>query len=263
MSELLRYDTAPRRRSAILASLRATGFVSVAELTEALGVSDMTIRRDLRKLERDDQVRVVRGGVSLPLGSLHAPAFSSRAARAGSAKGRIAAAAVGLIEAGETVAVDAGTTTFAFAEQLPVTLAGTVVTNSVPVIQLLLAREAPRIVGLGGEIVVESQAFAGPMTVEAAAGLRATTYVMGAAAVDERGIYVSTDLERPTKRAMRDMASRVLLLVDHTKFQASAPVLLCSFAEIDVLVTDRRPPAAVATALREAGVEVVLPAARE
>ncbi|HRW17545.1 MAG TPA: hypothetical protein P5181_01750 [Dermatophilaceae bacterium] len=86
---------------------------------------------------------------------------------------------------------------------------------------------------------------------------------MGAAAVDERGIYVSTDLERPTKRAMRDMASRVLLLVDHTKFQASAPVLLCSFAEIDVLVTDRRPPAAVATALREAGVEVVLPAARE
>ncbi len=258
MTELMRYETAPQRRTAILTSLRSTGFLSIAELTEAHGVSDMTIRRDLRKLERDDQVRVVRGGVTLPLGSLHAPAFSSRAARAGAAKSRIAAAAAALIREGENVAVDAGTTTYAFAERLPMGWVSTVVTNSVPVIQLMLNRGEPRILGLGGQLVIESQAFAGPMTVEAAAGLRATSYVMGAAAVDARGCHVSTDLERPIKRAMREMAARVILVVDHTKFQASAPVLLCTFDEVDVLVTDRRPPQTVVAALSEAGVRLVV-----
>ncbi len=109
----MRYDSAPARRRSILDALRVSGFVSVADLTRDLGVSDMTIRRDLRKLEQSGEVRVVRGGVSVPHGPLHAPAFVSRAGVAAEAKRRIAEAAVELIGPADTIAIDAGTTTYA------------------------------------------------------------------------------------------------------------------------------------------------------
>ena len=252
----MRYDSAPARRRSILEALRVSGFVSVADLTRDLGVSDMTVRRDLRKLEDSGEVRVVRGGVSVPHGPLHAPAFVSRAGIAAVAKRRIAAAAVELIRPADTVAIDAGTTTYALAEALPEDFRGSVVTHSVPVIQLMLNRGSGRVVGLGGDVLPESQAFVGPMTVDATSRLRVRILFLGAAAMDDRGVYVATDIERPTKQALINIADRVVLLADHTKFTTSAPVLLCTWDHITTVVTDIPPPQSVGDRLAAAGVEV-------
>ena len=78
-SPTLRYDTAPERRRTILDAVGDAGFVSVTELTRRLGVSDMTVRRDLRKLAHQGKVRIVHGGVSALPPSLHSPAFTGRA----------------------------------------------------------------------------------------------------------------------------------------------------------------------------------------
>lgn len=250
----MRYDSAPARRRAILEALRASGFVSIADLTRDLGVSDMTVRRDLRKLEESDEVRVVRGGVSVPHGPLHAPAFVSRAGVAADAKRRIAAAAVKLIGPADTVAIDAGTTTYALAEALPDGFRGSVVTHSVPVIQLMLNRGSSRVVGLGGDVLQESQAFVGPMTVDAASRLRVRILFLGAAAIDARGIYVATDIERPTKQALINIADQIVLLADHTKFTTSAPVLLCTWDHVSDVVTDVEPSAQIKDQLDRAGV---------
>lgn len=256
--ESLRYDSAPARRRTILDALRESGFVSVADLTRMLGVSDMTVRRDLRKLEKQGEVRVVRGGVSALHGPLHNPAFVNRAGLGADAKKHIAAVACGLVSQSDTIAIDAGTTTYALAQALPEGFRGTIVTHSIPVIQLLLNRGIGKVVGLGGELLAESQAFVGPMTVDAASRLRVRTLFLGAAAIDERGIYVATDNERPTKQALLGIADKVILLADHTKFDTSAPVLLCSLDKLTTLITDGTPPLNVASQLKVAGVEIVI-----
>ena len=256
----LRYDSAPARRRSILAALRESGFVSVADLTRDLGVSDMTIRRDLRKLEQEGEVRVVRGGVSALQGPLHNPAFVSRAGRNAEAKRVIAQVARDMTRSADTIAIDAGTTTYALAQALPDSFRGSIVTHSIPVIQLMLNRGISKVVGLGGELLSESQAFVGPMTVDAASRLRVRTFFLGAAAVDERGIYVATDNERPTKQALMDIADEVVLLTDHSKFDLSAPVLLCPLDRITTLITNAPPPANVIDQLASANVALVIAA---
>lgn len=235
--------SAAERRRRILDSVEHAGFVSVTELTKRLGVSDMTIRRDLRKLADDGRVRIVHGGVSGLRPAMHSPAFTSRAQEHAPGKQAIGVEAVRSLLPSATVAVDAGTTTYAAMQALPEDFRGTVVTHSVPVMQLALARGMSRLVGLGGELLPESQAFVGPRTVESVRGLRVDTLLLGAAAVDDDGIYVSTDHERPTKLALMSIAQRTVLLVDESKFAASAPVLLCGWDDISGVVSDAAPPA--------------------
>src|SRR5947199_3861742 len=110
----------------------------------------------------------------------------------------------------------------------------------------MLHRARGRVVGLGGELSVDSQAFGGPRAVEAVAGLRAQTFLLGAAAADERGVYVATDIERPIKLALMAIADEVALVADHTKFTSPAPVLLCEWGQISRVVTDTALPIAVA-----------------
>ncbi|MBB3664239.1 MULTISPECIES: DeoR/GlpR family DNA-binding transcription regulator [Prauserella salsuginis group] len=252
---LLRYDDAPARRGVILEQLHTAGFLAISDLSKQLGVSDMTVRRDVRRLERDGKVRVVHGGVSLPPAD-QPPAFEGRVRARHEAKQRIGAHAAGLLAGSDTIAVDAGTTPYELALALPDDFAGSVVSHSVPVLQRMLSLPAARTVALGGDLNHDSQAFVGPITVDTAAQLRVKTFFLGAAAVDERGVYVATDRERPTKLALMDIADRVVLLADHSKFDAAAAVLLCPLSRLDTVVTDRRP--ALADLFDGAGVQLDL-----
>jgi DeoR/GlpR family transcriptional regulator of sugar metabolism len=108
---------------------------------------------------------------------------------------------------------------------------------------LKVALALGRVVGLGGELLPEGQVFIGPRTVDAVAGLRVQMLFLGTAVVDERGIFVSTDNERPTKLALMSIAYRVVLLVDSSTFLAPAPVHLCGCDEISAVVTNAPPPA--------------------
>ncbi|MGI8882185.1 MAG: DeoR/GlpR family DNA-binding transcription regulator [Jatrophihabitans sp.] len=250
-SPRLRYVRAPGRREQILSRVRLAGFCSVTDLAADLDVSDMTIRRDLRRLESDGEVRMVHGGASLVHATLRTTEFTARARVNAEAKDRIGAAAVADVRARDVLAFDAGTTVFDAATHLPEGFGGYVVTHSVPVIQHLLHVPTVRVTCLGGELFAPSQAFAGPATVEQAARLRIDRFLLGAAAVDERGVYVEADVEREVKTALMDAATEVVLLVDEDKFTRSAPVRLCGFDRLDALVTDVRPSRAVTAALRQ------------
>lgn len=252
----MRYDGAPARRRRILETLSADGFLSVREIAAELGVSDMTVRRDLKRLETAGEVRVVHGGASLPHGTLRTPDFVARASHSSDFKQRIAQAAINLVHSGDTVAIDAGTTSYAVATALPETLPGCLVTHSVPVVQLMLGRPHSRVVVLGGDLLVDSQAFVGPISVQATESLRARTFFLGAGAVDPGGVYVDADLERPTKLALMSAADRIVLLADSTKFARSAPVRLCGWERIDTFITDTEPTGPMSPPLR--GVELII-----
>jgi DeoR family transcriptional regulator, fructose operon transcriptional repressor len=256
-SEPLRYDEAPTRRDRILSALQERGFTSVTDLAEALGVSGMTVRRDLRRLEELGEVRVVHGGASLRHPTFRS-AFVARAAIDAAGKSLIAQHAVKLVGDREPIAIDAGTTAYEVAASLPNSYAGTLVTHSVPVVQHMLGRPEVRLICLGGELLAESHAFIGPMTVEAAERLRVQTLFLGAAAVDRRGVYVEADAERPTKRALMEAAARVVLVADHMKFGATAPVLLCPISKVTTVITDADVPQEIERVIADAGGEVIV-----
>jgi DeoR/GlpR family transcriptional regulator of sugar metabolism len=258
----VKYGHAQVRRDTIVHRLRAAGYLGVSEIARDLGVSEMTVRRDLRKLGADQAVNQVHGGASLPMARF-AASYSARSEVNVAAKNAIAARAAALIGRTDAVAIDAGTTTMRLVHHLPGDFEGSVITPSMPVIDHMMRRGEGRVVTLGGELHRPSQAFAGQMAVDACQGLRVRYCFLGAAAMDARGIYVDADIERPTKLALIAAAERVVLLADHTKHARSAPVLLCRPACIHLLITDAPPPAAYARSLRRAGAEIlVVPAQR-
>lgn len=263
MGDVLRYDAAPERRRWIIEQLQLLGFLSVTKMAEALGVSEMTVRRDLRRLQSAGDVVMVHGGVRLPHAHLRSTEFVTRAQSEATAKSCIARHVAAGLRGGEAIALDAGTTTYPVAQELPAGFTGAVITPSVPVIHALLGRHDVRVVGLGGDLHQPSQAFVGPAAVDAAQRLRVRSSFIAAAAVDSRGVYVQADIERPTKQALMEIADEVVLLVDHTKFDQSAPILLCTLDRLDRLVTDRTPPPDMVHALERASVRVEVAAAAD
>lgn len=250
--------TAGERHAEILRQLHSSPFVSVTDLVAKLGVSDMTIRRDLKQLSSAGEVQVVHGGASLAHSTLRTADFFGRAQHHSAAKQQIAEAAQQFIAVDSIIAMDAGTTAFAVINALPAGFRGTVITHSVPVLQHMLSLPHVKVLGLGGELVADSQALVGPRAVEGLAGLRADVFFLGAAAVSHDGIYVSTDIERPIKQAFMSSSTRVVLLADHGKMTTTAAVRLSGFDQIDVAITDRMPPEQVLGALERKGTQLIV-----
>lgn len=249
---------ASSRHQRLLDVLRLTGFQTVSALAAELDVSDMTVRRDLRKLQESGAVRVVHGGAGLPPGSAATGGYEVRAVEHASAKRAIAVAAANLVRPEDTIGVDGGTTTFEMAAALPPTFRGSVVTASVPVIQQLAQRDRIHLVAVGGDLYRASQAFVGPAAVAAIEGLRFRTLFLGASAADRWGLYVAADIERPSKLALMAAADHVVVLLDASKFASFAPVRLCSWSDVDTVVCDREPEAEILRSLDAAEVEVLV-----
>ncbi|MEE6295563.1 DeoR/GlpR family DNA-binding transcription regulator [Georgenia wangjunii] len=236
----MRYSGAPHRREELLRRLAGTGYVASHELATALGVSEMTIRRDLRRLHDEGRVQRVVGGASLPAPAAPGAPFEERDARSGVVKHALARAALPVLDGARSVALDAGTTVAALAPSLPAGL--TVISHSLPVLAECARRPDLELIGLGGTYVPATRSFAGAQTRAAIADLAVDVLVLAAAAYDEGGLYSTSSLDAEIKRALVVGARRVVLLVDATKAEARAPIRFARLEEVDVVVTDAAPP---------------------
>jgi DeoR/GlpR family transcriptional regulator of sugar metabolism len=244
------------RRTLILDNLRATGRASVPDLAAALGVTPSTIRRDLDRLARDGRVVRTYGGASLA--DRIPPA--TEADPAGAAKAAIAAAAATLVPDGATIAIGSGSTALAFARELAArrtTL--TVITNALDVANALLDHEGIELIVLGGVVRPRMHSMLGHLAELATGELRADMLVIGIGAINpDQGLMNDSVPEILTDRALRRMARTCVVLADATKFTRVEPGFVFGLDEVDVLVTDSAVPDAIATAVREHGVEVVI-----
>lgn len=256
-TESLRYDSAPQRRTQIMAALRRVGFLSVADLSEQLGVSQMTVRRDLRRLADSGEAVLVHGGVSLPPGGPAGPGFTSRALSHADAKLAVATAAARLVQPGDTIGIDSGTTAVEVAHALPADFNGCVITHSVPVLASMLSRPQVRVIGIGGELLHDNQSMVGFAALDVLRRMRVRLLFLGASAVDARGAYVRSEVELTTKHALMDIADEVVLVVDASKLSSAAPVRLCGFDRIDAVVVNAPLPESVAAAARSTGTRVL------
>ncbi|MBD5786900.1 DeoR/GlpR transcriptional regulator [Cellulosimicrobium terreum] len=239
---------ASQRQERILAEIRDQGAVRIADLTQELEVSDMTIRRDLMDLADQGLVRKVHGGAVAPHTTAHEPGFAAKSTREATEKRSIAEAAARLIAPSSSVALSAGTTTHLLAAHIvasPQLRPLTVVTNSLPVAETLYRANDPRLETiLTGGSRTPSDALVGPLAEAALAGLRVDQAFLGAHGVDpDVGLTTPNLDEAATNRALISSAGRTVVLADHTKWHTTGLRVFATFADVDVLVTDAGLPA--------------------
>lgn len=251
---------ARERQARILDELHRHGRVEVGALADVLGVSEDSVRRDLRALSDAGHLQKTHGGAVLL-----DPArmgWAERADVAAAAKDAIAlaAASADLVQPGDTVLLDAGSTVLAFARALQVRPL-TVVTHSLDVAVLLEADPEVDLTVAGGQWSRHSRYFAGSATVAALARHRADWAVLGACALDPAAGATSVDAQdADVKVAMTRAARRTAVLADSSKHDSVAPHLVLPPAGIDLLVTDDGDSAA---RWREQGVQVLVAAPAE
>jgi len=259
---------AQQRQEAILAAVRRDGAVRVADLVAALGVSEMTVRRDVGLLAERGLVQRVHGGVVDVRRAAEEPGFRAKAGLHADEKAAIAAAAVGRLAPGSAVALSAGTTTHLVARLITTTPALrplTVVTNSPPAADVLHAAGDPGLtVVLTGGTRTPSDALVGPVATRAIESLRVDVLVLGVHGVDpEAGLTTPNLLEAETNRALVAAASRVVVVADRSKWGVVGLARIADLADVDLLVTDDGlPPEAVAAAREVTEVVLAAPAGR-
>lgn len=246
----MRYTDAPVRRAELERLVAGDGYLSSADAAQRLGVSEMTVRRDLRLLEERGAVRRVAGGATTPLAG--AP-FERRDAVGAAQKRAIAAWVAREIAGASTVALDAGTTVAAV---VPFLGDSTVVTHSLPVVEALASRGSAGLVAVGGHYQPDTRCFAGPLAEEMLRGVRCDVALLSASAVDEQGLWGTNVLDAALKRVMAQQSGRVILLADATKLARAAAVRIGALGLVDLIVTDDGADAAVLSALRTSGVDV-------
>jgi DeoR/GlpR family transcriptional regulator of sugar metabolism len=231
--------SADDRRARIVELVVRQGFCTITELSAAHDVSDMTIRRDLRILTQQGQLRGVHGGVTvLQPTAMVGTDYRARVARMTAVKHAIAERALEFVPASGAIAIDAGTTTMELANVLPADSRIKVVTQSLPVINALLPHEYIDVICLGGTLHSDTQSFAGPATVAAINELRVRTLFLAASGLRANGVYCGNDFDAITKRTLVSAADEVILLTDSTKFSISAMVRACALNDLHRVITD-------------------------
>jgi len=232
---------ARQRQERILEQIQLTGGARVSDLVELLGVSDMTVRRDISALARRGLVARVHGGATAVSGrSADEPGFAAKSGLQTLEKAAIAVAAAQLVQAGDSVALSAGTTTYSIAMQLRSVPQLTVVTNSVPVGELLhqASRDDFTVVLTGG-VRTPSDALVGPVAVTALRSLHVDWLFLGVHGFDEQAGFTTPNLEEAeTNRALIASARQVVVTVDSTKWGVVGLSSMARLEDVDILITD-------------------------
>jgi DeoR/GlpR family transcriptional regulator of sugar metabolism len=246
---------AAERRLKILEFMAGKQVVTVAESAARFGVSEVTIRKDLERLEAQGYLRRIHGGAVMAAG--HDVALSIRYQKHRAEKTRIAAYAATLSAPGETVILDSGTTTALLASHLTALSKVTVVTNSVQIANDLAAREID-VVMIGGAVRPSTFSCVGQLTERALREFNAARTFLAINGVSaERGLTNANLQEVPVKQAMIRAGRQVILLADSSKLGQLSLALVAPIEAVHLVVTDRAAPESEVAAIRSRGVEVV------
>jgi len=232
---------ARQRQAFILDRVREDGAVRVADLVRELGVSDMTVRRDLEILDERGLLEKVHGGATSIAGSaIFEPGFAVKSSLQQAEKDAIADAAVGLAEAGMAVAVSAGTTTYALAQRLANVPGITVVTNSIQVADVLYrAGRHDQTIILTGGVRTPSDALVGPFAVAALRTGHVDLVFGGFHGMHPRSGFTCPNLlEADTDRALIEAGRRLVVVTDHSKWGVIGISSIARLDQADTLVTD-------------------------
>ncbi|GLY30822.1 DeoR/GlpR family DNA-binding transcription regulator [Kineosporia sp. NBRC 101731] len=231
---------AAERRDLLLARLRTDGKIVAKDLAAELGLSEDSIRRDLREMAAAGLCQKVYGG-AVPA----SPAvvdYGSRTTVAPDSKQAVATFAATLVRPGGVAILDGGTTTLAVARALPQDLVCTVITHSPTIAVALLGHPSVEVILLGGRLFKHSAVTCGAAAVEAAAGVSADVFLLGVTGVHPvHGLTTGDADEAAMKRALSRRAAETYVLASAEKLGTASRYGVVQFDDIAGVVTDGDP----------------------
>ena len=246
-----------QRKSYILGILTRDGQVIAKALSRELGLSEDTIRRDLRELAADGTLQRVHGG-ALPASPAVA-GFAGRLQLASDGKAAIGRTAAQMIRSGQIVFVDGGTTAVQLARQLPRDLAATIVTHSPSVAIELIDHPGVTVELIGGRLFKHSVVAVGAAAIEAIARIRADIYFMGVTGVHaEIGLTTGDPEEAAVKRALCRFAAETVVLASREKLGAASPYIVVPLGDVETIIVESETADSVVEPFRRLGITVVM-----
>lgn len=237
---------AAARHQAIVDAVQRERVVRVSDLALQLGVSLMTVRRDIDLLEEAGRLERIHGGAKMPGdASTHEPGFELKSTQLTAEKRAIALEAASLVQEGMAVGLSAGTTTWALARELASGPRITVVTNSVRIADLFhngessgTNRSGSTVILIGGERT-PSDALVGPIATGALRQLHLDILFLGVHGMDAQAGFTTPNLlEAETDRAFVAAARKVVVLADHTKWGTLGISTIAALDEADEVISD-------------------------
>jgi DeoR/GlpR family transcriptional regulator of sugar metabolism len=246
------------RQNQILQFILQSQRISITGVCENFSVSEATARRDLETLASEGKIQRVHGGaIALTEAPPESPILQRDREQAGE-KTRIGLAAATLVRDGETVFLGSGTTVLEVARALRTRPNLTVITNSLPVVNVFAGLKNINIICLGGMLRDSELSFIGHITEQALAEVHADKVFIGTRAISlEHGLTHEYLHETMTDRAILKAGQEIIVVADHTKFGRAATVLLAPLESIHTIVTDKGTPQDFLDVVQERGLRVV------
>lgn len=246
------------RRQHILSLIQNEGRVLVGDLSRDLGISQITIRKDLEYLQSRGLVQRTHGGaLRIQASALFDPSLQEKQKQHSQEKQRIAAAAVRMVEEGQCIMLDSGTTTTAIAHELRKFSQLTVITNAVN-IAAELASTNFEVILIGGSLRKNSFSLVGPLAEDVLQEMHADILFLGVDGFDpEVGLTTPNFLESRVNRAMVKASRRIVAVCDSTKFGRRSLSRIVPPAAVHTVITDRNLSAENVEALRTQNIEVI------
>lgn len=246
------------RRERIIELIQEDRMVKVSDLMKMFDVSIETIRRDLEFLEKEGLLTRVYGGAVLNRKKAAEPLYEQREIKNYREKSAIAKRAVELIEDGDVLGIDIGTTAREFARELLGRKRVIVLTNSMPIAEILSEDENIRVIMLGGEVRKGEFSVSGFVAEQVMSRFNLDKYILGIGGLTvENGITDYHIEETNLRRVMLERSQKVIGLTDYSKFGVTAMNEVCPLSRLDILVTDTRADRTVIGRMHSMKTEVI------
>lgn len=246
------------RAKVILQELEKNGSVEIEELAKILNVSEMTVRRDLSRLEHEGLVRRVYGGAVSTRGRSFEPPFVIRETKNKKEKEIIGKIASTLISDGDSIALDVGTTTIEVAKQLSRFHNLTVITPNLHIVNLLSNKKEIRLILPGGILRSGELSLTGEIAVKNIEQFFVDKLFLGIGAIDKDAGLTEYNLDDAViKKALIKNAREVIVVADSSKFDKIAFSFVAGLESINYLVSDKKPEGALYDKLRSLNVKIL------
>lgn len=245
------------RQQKILQMLKQKSSLKVAELSSVLQVSESTIRRDLKEMEEACLLSRTHGGaVSFAITNIE-PTYKEKEASNQDEKVLIGELAAKMIKDGDALILDAGTTTLEVAKHITAKNIS-VITNSIDIAMVLTQREDVNLLITGGNLRPTTRAMVGHIPESVLKNFRVDKAFIGANGISlESGITTPNLAEAKTKKAMMDVANKVIVAVDSSKFNTVCLSVIAPISEITTIITTENVDKQILSDFEEFGIEVI------
>lgn len=241
-----------QRKGLLLDALRLDGRVIAKDFAERLGLSEDTIRRDLRELATEGRLTHVHGG-ALPISPANQD-YTARQQVATDSKRRVAAQAVAVLNDGQTVFIDGGTTSLAVCQLLPTEMTLRVITHSPTIASAFIGHRNVEVLLIGGRLYPHSMVTVGAVALEQVQAVRADVFLLGVSGISvEEGLTTGDPEEAAMKRAFIARAAQTYVLASQEKLATASPFRVTGLDGVTAAISDHEASDSIIQGLASAG----------